>query len=178
MNSQKYLIVICLIVLGLFFGFIQESVKIELNNVIETGKNVPYFYEMNTNTKKDWVEYRKKNNTADFYNSQKSIEWMCKLSYNELIALKWVITFVFITVFFFINAYILNTIIGQSTFFKWTVYFYLIFFSISIIIFVFGKAAGFSEITYPISRKIAGGLQSLVPIMILLPTYWLSKKAT
>jgi hypothetical protein len=72
-----------------------------------------------------------------------------------------------------INAWLMKLLTQKWTFVKWTCWMYAVFFGFSFAVFLVGKFTGTYEQAYGVSRKIVGGLQSLVPLMILLPASWL-----
>lgn len=171
----RFVIAGLVLILGLIAGFVQEYIKINVNYVLETGKQIPGFFTFDSITKKKWIEYKKAQLPSDFYHKPKTIELLYEMNETELNRAKWAITFVFLIVFLIINGLILRLITGEWQLVKWLVYLYLFFFILSLCIFALGKLVG-DVPWYSISREIAGALQSLTPLIIILPAYWLSKK--
>jgi uncharacterized membrane protein YjjP (DUF1212 family) len=90
-----------------------------------------------------------------------------------LIKLKWFNTVLFTAFFMLITASLMQLITKSRAFFRWTIFFYTAFFLLSFIIYLLGKFTGTLDHAYGVSRKITGALQSLVPLMILVPASWL-----
>jgi len=174
--KTRNLLIFFLIAGGLSFGFLQEYLKINVNYILETGKQIPGFFDMEKAHKKAWIENKKKNAPQDFYHKPKTIEFLYDLDESSLERLKWVNTIVFIGIFLLLNMIILRLATGTKKEAQWMLYFYLVFFVAAILIFAIGKVIGKPERTYMVSRKIVGALQSLVPLMILLPAILAAKK--
>lgn len=176
MNRKRQLIILLLIFIGLVLGFFQEFIKINLNFIIESGSKIPGFFEADLATKKAWIAYFKSHGPIDFYHSPTDIDLLYNLSLHQLNMLKWLLTVVFTIVYLIINLLLIKRITESAVTSKWMLIFYIVLFVLAFAIFLIGKMIGFSEETYSISRKIVGALQSLIPLMILVPTFWLSKK--
>jgi hypothetical protein len=52
---------------------------------------------------------------------------------------------------------------------------YLAFFGLAFAIYAAGFILGETQTFYPISRRITGALQSLIPVMVLIPAWWIIK---
>jgi hypothetical protein len=53
---------------------------------------------------------------------------------------------------------------------------YIAAFAFALLLYLSGKLVGSVQQVYPVSRKVVGALQSLVPLMILVPAFWLSRQ--
>lgn len=162
-----------LVLVALVIGFLQENLKVSVNYLLETGDRIPTFFQQDSNTKQVWLEQVKVNAPFDYYHNHKRIDWLNQLSRENLVRLKWVITLLFVVAFMFINAWLIMWWTNERLYFKWTLRLYLFFFILSFAIYVGGLLTGTLPQAYGVSRKLVGGLQSLVPLMILLPASWL-----
>jgi drug/metabolite transporter (DMT)-like permease len=79
------------------------------------------------------------------------------------------------TFFLFVHLLLVKWITQEKLWVRWTFILYGIFFCLSFFIYLFGKWTGTLEQAYGISRKIAGALQSLVPLMLIIPGWWIWK---
>ncbi len=153
-----------------------ENLKVNINYILERGGAIPGFFEQDFETKRQWLDGNRVLTPYDYYYNHERIEWLFNLSESELSRLKWFNSLFFTAVFMLINGALMVIITRDSQFFKWAAIFYAIFFGLSFLIFLFGKFTGSLANAYGVSRKIAGALQSLVPLMILLTASWLVKK--
>jgi len=176
MKRKRYLITCFLILVGIGLGFFQEFIKINLNNMIETGREIPGFFDLDVSKKKAWTEYKMRNSPTNFYNSAGTLEVFYKMDEQSLIKTKWVLTGLFIALYFVLNASVLKFLTDFRHSTKWMIYFYSLFFIVALGTYLIGNTFSWTEKAYSISRKIVGGLESIVPSMILLPTIWLSAK--
>jgi hypothetical protein len=173
--NQRHFKIAALIIAAIVFGFLLEMVKVNVNYLLETSAKIPGYYASNTEERKALLEQVKINAPYDYYHNHKRIDTLISLSQGQLEKLKWVVTLLGIAVFLGINSFLVKYITQQQKLAKWTVWLYAIFFFISLLFFVFGKVTHTHEYAYGISRKIAGALQSMVPLMLLLPGWWLWK---
>lgn len=179
MKKPNYFIVVLLIVAGLTVGFFQEFVKININYTLDTGFQIPNFFEQDYTTRTELLRKMKPANMPyDYYQNHNQIEALNHLSYKQLTILKWTVAILFAAVFMAINIGVIWFITKNKSYTKWVLIFYAALFILSFAIFLFGKITGTSERAYAVSREILGGLQSIVPLMVLVPAIWLSKKTT
>lgn len=174
--KRRYFLIVILLSLGLGAGFLQEYIKINVNYILETGKHIPGFFNMDEERKKAWIEYKKKNAPNDFYHRPETITGLYRLKEQTLEQIKWINTIAFIGVFLLLNVALIRSITDNNQHARWVFYFYGAFFILALIVFSLGKLAGKSDKAYILSREIVGGLQSLIPLMIMLPAIWVSEK--
>jgi|JI10StandDraft_1071094.scaffolds.fasta_scaffold06624_6 hypothetical protein len=163
------------ILLAIVIGFVQENVKVNINYLIDKGEAIPGFFESNAKVKGEMLEKVKINAPFDYYHNHAKIDFLLSLNHGQLVMLKWIATLVFIVVFMFINASIITWFTEDKLYFKRTLWMYAGFFMLALLIYMAGKFTGTSLQAYGVSREIVGGLQSLVPLMILIPASWLHK---
>jgi len=174
--KSRYFLIVILLSLGLCAGFLQEYLKINVNYILETGRQIPGFFSMDEEKKKAWIEYKKKNAPNDFYHKPETITALYSLKEQTLEQIKWINTIAFIGVFLFLNVSLVRLITGNNQLARWMLYLYGAFFILALIVFLLGKLTGKLENTYMLSREIVGGLQSLIPLMIMLPAIWVAEK--
>lgn len=163
------------LILAVITGFVQERLKVNVNYLIENGDKMNGFFDQSAETKREWLEFSKIDAPYDYYHNHGRLEFLLNFSRKQLTILKWAITVIFVGVFLVINAYLLKGLTGSRDLLIWCVRLYLIFFALSFGIYLFGVLTGSATQAYGISRKIVGGLQSLIPFMILMSGYWLNK---
>jgi hypothetical protein len=176
MKSRKTIGIVVVLLSALVFGFIQEYIKINLNYVIDMGSQIPGFFEMDIEKKMAWIEYVKQHSTQDFYNTPNNITWFYELELSTLNKLKWVLTLVFVLVYFAFNTILIYWISGENQLVRWMIALYIAAFAFALLLYLSGKLVGSVQQVYPVSRKVVGALQSLVPLMILVPAFWLSRQ--
>jgi hypothetical protein len=165
-----------LFLLAVAIGFAMENLKVNINYILERGGAIPGFFEQDAATKRDWLDGNRVLNPYDYYYNHSRIEWLFNFSEGGLIRLKWFNSVFFTVIFMMINATMMLLITRDRSFFRWTIVFYAIFFSLSYMIYMIGKLTGTLNHAYAVSRKLAGALQSMVPLMILWPSSWLIRK--
>lgn len=157
---------IILIIVFIAIGFFQELVKVNINYIIENGYKIEGFYQKSAAERTVLIEESKNKNPFDYYHSHKSLPIFNYLSENQLKALKWVLTVVFVVVFFLLNRKALSWIIEDSRYKKWLLMTYTLTFISALAIFSLGTLFGYQDLFYNISRKMVGALQSPVPAMM------------
>jgi len=172
----KNFLIIIAVLIGIFFGFLQEFVKVNINYTLEAGDKILGFYEQNATTKKAWIQQTAVDAPFDYYHNHKKIDSLLNLDKSQLDILKWVVTLIFIAVFLTINVLILKLITNDRKLIIWFIKLYGVFFLIAAMLYVFGKLTNTLTQSYAVSREIAGGLQSMVPVMLALPAWWLLKR--
>ncbi len=165
-----------IVFLAIVLGFLQENLKVSINYLLETGDKIPTFFQQDVNTKQSWLEQVRVNAPFDYYHNHRRIEWLYHCSRTQLNILKWIVTVFFVVIFMIINALLISWWTRNKKYFKWTIGLYVVFFAFAFVIYLGGHISGTSMQAYGVSRKIVGGLQSLVPLMILIPASWLLKK--
>ena len=173
---MRNLFIIIALLVGIVCGFFEEFVKININYTIEVGDHISGFYDQDITTKKQWVAETAIDAPFDYYHNHKRIDALLNLNKKELTLLKWLVTLVSIVVFLVINVIILKLITEDRKLIGWFVKLYCVFCLIAGLIFIFGKLTNTLSQSYAVSREIAGGLQSMVPLLIAVPGWWLWKK--
>lgn len=173
--KRSYFYLMILVLLAILLGFVQENIKVNVNYLLEKGEKIPGFFQVDAKTKTTMLEQVKIDAPFDYYHNHQRQEWLLNLSHTQLSSFKWLITVVFIVVFMTINAWIMKIFTGEKVFVKRTIGIYVVFFLLAVFIFLLGKITGTSDRAYGVSREIVGGLQSLVPLMLMIPAYWLLK---
>lgn len=97
-------------------------------------------------------------------------------SYNFIYISKWVLTFLFILMYFYAQVLTAKSFLKDNILSKWFFYFYLFLVILSVITFGIGWLAGNLNKGYTFSRLFLGILQSPLPLMFLLPVYYFTKK--
>lgn len=172
---KRRALIIGLFVFAIVLGFAMENLKVNVNYILERGSLIPGFFNQNAETKKLWLDGNRQFTPYDYYYNHTRIEWLFHLSYDGLIRLKWFNTVFFTALFMLITALMMQLVTGTKQFFRWTIFLYTAVFILSFVIYLFGKFTGTLDHAYGVSRKITGALQSLVPLMILVPASWLMK---
>lgn len=172
---KKILWISFLLLMAIITGFLQENLKVNVNYILETGDKINGFFSQTPEVKKSWLEQVKIDAPYDYYHNHRRLEFLLGFSREQLVITKWIITVFFVSVFMFINASLLYAVTQSKPLRRWTFILYAVFFSISFLVYVFGAFTGSSAQAYGISRKVVGGLQSLVPLMILLPGFWINR---
>lgn len=170
---KKYLFVFGLLLFAIVAGFLQENLKVNVNYILETGDKINGFFNQNTETKREWLHQVKIDAPYDYYHNHRRLEFLLDFTRRELVITKWIITVFFVGLFMAINSLLVYRITRNHSLMIWCIRLYIIFFVLSFVVYLFGITTGSANQAYGISRKVVGGLQSLIPLMILLPGYWL-----
>lgn len=163
MRVLKWSIVVISIVV---LGFTQEWVKVSLNFHIEKGMRVDGFFEKTPVERIAILEEIKNGNPFDYYQSHEVIDWYAYLSLSQLKQLKWGATVFFVTVFFFLNKWIIRALLNEQILNKWLLYTYIGAFSTALVIYGIGVFANHVDLFYMVSRKMVGALQSPIPAIM------------
>lgn len=155
-----------LIMLAIGIGFFQERLKVSINFTIEKGDQIEHFYEMSANERIDALKQIKTNNPFDYYQSHDSVNILNHLSRTQLKMTKWIITVIFVLVFFLLNRLALQWIFNNSTLTKWLATTYIAAFCSALVIYFGGYIFGRPDLFYAVSRKMVGALQSPIPAMM------------
>lgn len=155
-----------LVLLAIGIGFFQERLKVSINFTIEKGDSIEHFYEMSANERIDALSQIKTNNPFDYYQSHESVNALNHLSRQQLKISKWLITVVFVVVFFLLNRLALWWIFDSPTLTKWLATTYIVAFCGALLIYSGGYIFGRSDLFYAVSRKMVGALQSPIPAMM------------
>jgi len=164
--------VIGLLIAGLGLGFFIENQKIAINFLLEYGGRFPEFFSLSVAEKMTWVEAWKAERVADYFFAHSTPAWLYTLDYSGLVGVKWILALLAILVFTALNLGIIQLSFSQVKITRYAALFLATLLVLCGGIFVLGKvfhSAGF----YAVARELLGGLQSLVPLMILFPAAWL-----
>ncbi len=175
-KMRKPVLFILLIAITLTVGFVQELVKININYHLDVGDKIPEFFSSDAVNRARLMQENQLHMPYDYYHNHRSINAMHQLSRSTLVQLKWVFTFLFVVVFLTLNLTAIYLIDNNRQLKQWTVWLYLGFFFLSFAVYLAGKATGHQEEAYAVSRKIVGALQSVVPLMLILPGWWIFKR--
>lgn len=161
-----------LVIMGLVLGFVLENQKIAINFLLEYGERFPEFFNLSVAEKISWVEAWKAERVADYFFAHSTPEWLYAFDFAGLVRIKWTLAVLAILVFSTINLGILQLAFSQIKITRYAGAFLAAILLICCGIFILGKllqSPGF----YAVARELLGGLQSLVPLMILFPAAWL-----
>jgi len=168
-----------IIAFGLWMGSWQEHIKIDINYLVEQGGRIPNFDNYDITTKLDLLSQSHAYMPFDYYFSHAPIELLVSLKLHQLAQLKWGVTCCAILIFFSINHLLIRTFDRPRLFFRPLWMGYLSVTSFSFLFFVLGRILGFPKEAYSVSREIIGGLQSMVPVMIIFPLHlFISKQSS
>jgi threonine/homoserine/homoserine lactone efflux protein len=172
---KKAIFLVSLIALTLTMGFVQELVKININYHLDIGDKIPGYFANDAEKRAQLMQENQLHMPYDYYHNHASIRVLHQFSQGRLVQLKWVFTFLFVAAFLVLNLLVIHQIHKDRQLKYWTILLYLGFFLLSFVIYLIGKVAGHQEEAYAVSRKIVGALQSLVPLMLILPGWWIFK---
>ncbi|MBX7050596.1 MAG: hypothetical protein K1X54_01030 [Flavobacteriales bacterium] len=164
-----------LLIIAIVTGFLQENLKVNVNYILETGDKINGFFNQTPEVKRDWLQQVKIDAPYDYYHNHRRLEFLLNFTRSQLVIAKWVITVFFVALFMILNSTIIFLVTSNTSLRKWTIRLYIAFFLLSFLVYIFGVITGSGTQAYGISRKVVGGLQSLVPLMILLPGYWINR---
>jgi hypothetical protein len=162
-----------LLAFGLTFGFVQENVKVNINFILEQGDRIPGFFEQDAETKAEWLGKCTVFSPLDYYYSHEPIDLLLDFPRHWLVKAKWILTFLFAAVFCAVNGRLMFLATGDR---RWHLRFmkgYAVLLAAGFALYLAGMGLGFREEAYAISRKLTGALQSLVPLMVMLPAQYL-----
>ena len=171
---KRRLILIILLLSGLVLGFVQENWKVGVNFVLEQSEAVPGYWNLSPQERSAAVEARRIFSPLDYYYSHDTPRYLFSMERSELTALKWGITGGMILIFLIINASVAFLMTNDRKSVRWMAIGYAYVFGTAFIIYLAGYATGNVATTYGISRKLAGGLQSLIPLMLFMPAWYLN----
>ena len=166
---RKIVFITSLVIAAIALGFFQEQLKISINYILDTAPNIQGFYSLNEQQKHEAIEAQRLVAPFDYYHSHETLRVLYAFDQSGLVRLKWVVTFLSLVIFFFINASMLQLLQGSARVWKTLGITYGVFTVLAFGIFALGKWLGTPEQTYAISRRITGALQSPLPAMIIWP---------
>lgn len=143
-----------LISITLFFiGYLREFIFLNLNHHIKT------------------IEYNQKIEKYPW-----PIDFFTELDLNSAQTYKWFFTIFFTLVFLGLTLLIIQLFFRNSSYLKFVLIFFGIFFLASFIIYSGGLLLGEKEMGYIVSRRIMGYVQSPVILMLLFPILYLYER--
>jgi hypothetical protein len=177
--KRNRIFALLLIVGVLLLGFFQEQVKIGINFILDNANQLEHWDSKDSTQRLlDLSRYKDEHyRSYDYYYSHSTVSWLSQLSLHQLAQLKWVVTGLSILLHFFAVAAILQLWFKQSIRLISLAVLYLGVIVLSGGVYVLGGWMGYPEPTYAFSRELIGGLQSLVPLMVLAPAIWLRDMA-
>lgn len=96
-------------------------------------------------------------------------------SLNELSLFKWIFTVIFTIFFWVIGYWVLKRIFGHPLAAKYYSGLYILFIGLAGLIYLIGAIFHLDKLGYELARGMMGGLQSPLPLIILLPALLLKK---
>jgi hypothetical protein len=172
---KRTVFIFVLVICGLSLGFYQEKLKISINYILDQSGKIPGFFNGTAEQKKRWIEANRFDAPFEYYHNHETVEWLYKLNASELGGLKWGATILFSVLFFVLNAAMLNSLGAKEGATTILLLFYLVLAALAFGIYALGIALSEHVHFYAISRKIMGALQSMVPVLIIWPSYRLWK---
>lgn len=169
--------IIALLLIGMVLGFGLEQVKVNINFILEYSARISGYENLSPENRLQKVNELAIKAPYDYYYNHGRILMLYELSISRLNQLKWVVTVLGTGFFFIINLSIVWLYTRSRLLVKWSGLAYVGLFLLSFVIFLVGKWTHTLDQAYGISRKIAGGLQSLVPLMIIVPGWWLWRQS-
>lgn len=163
--SAKF--VSAMVLVYIFLGFFQEYSKVNVNYHLETGASIPGFFQQSTEQRKILLDAQKQYAPFDYYYSHAPLDALHFLSQKQLVGLKWVITFFFIVTYYLLNKTVIDKVCKSQEAITLHLVFGVGLFLFSLAVFGLGKLAGQPDAAYAVSRKIAGFLQSPLPIAMI-----------
>jgi hypothetical protein len=173
---KKWLKVVLILLLAVVMGFLQEYVKVNINYHLEQGDRIPSFYERTPEEREQILERQRLSSPLDYYYSHAPLATLSHLSRRNLVLLKWVITVLFTAVFLVLNTSLLFLFTSSRDAVRIMVIAYATLFGLAFLIFLLGMPTQYPLKWYGVSRKLIGGLQSLFPVMLFLPSWHLNRK--
>jgi hypothetical protein len=171
MKSKIWLKRIALVVIALWIGAWQEHIKIDINYILEQGALVANFDNYNADQKVELLRSTHHYMPYDYYFNHQPILMLVALKLGQLQKLKWVITFLSLVLFFMLNKLLLATFDHAQVFWKPLWMGYVGILGLAFAIFFIGRWAGIASASYSVAREMLGGLQSIVPTMIIYPLH-------
>ena len=172
----KSIAVLSLIVLAIVVGSAQEWLKVNINFHLDAALKTQGYDMLNAEQREQAVNALRIDAPYDYYYNHTPISSLSGFDTGGLNRLKWLVTVFFVAVFFILNGGIIWLLYKSGKLLRWLLYLYVIFFMLSFLFYMTGIAIGEREHFYNIARKITGALQSLVPLMLVVPAWWISRE--
>jgi hypothetical protein len=162
------LILICI---GLFIGAIQENWKIDINYILEWSPYIPNYESLEIQERAHALKSSHPYMPYDYYFNHRSNDWILHMDVRSLTKLKWGLTFLFVGVFLAINWLLVRTFNPPKKLQHLLWKGYAVVLVVSAIIFMTTRVFDFANQGYAFVRELVGGLQSMVPGVILCMGY-------
>jgi len=154
-------------------GFVQENVKVNINFILDQGDRMTGFFDQTAEVKKQWLNQQKIFSPLDYYYSHSTLDVFLSVSKVWLVRLKWINTVVFTALFLVLNGAVIQLITRDVKMVRHLVLAYAVSFAAAFALYAIGIATGYALELYAVSRKLIGALQSMVPLMIFIPAWYL-----
>jgi hypothetical protein len=166
---NKWIVRLLWVTLALGAGAVQENWKIDINYILDLHVHVPNYESLPVAERAATLKSKHPYMPYDYYFNHTNNNWILALSIKQLKVLKWLLTIGFVGLFFFFNLRIIKTFPEAQAIVGTYMYGYILAFVVSFAIYLAGKWVGLGDTTYAVAREVVGGLQSLIPSMILVP---------
>ena len=175
LNKTHKIRAIALIAIMLGFGFFQEKLKIGINYIVEHASQVANYDSLSPeNRSREILQLKEKENIPyDYYYAHNSLPILFNFSISALSKLKWGLGFAFIAIHFLAVWLILRWWFSEGISALKLIYIYLAILGLALFVYFIGKLLGHAQEAYAFARELLGGIQSLVPLMLLAPAMWL-----
>lgn len=155
-----------IVLLCIALGFFLEFVKVNINFTIDEGNEIQGFWQMRFEEREMALHNASRHNPFDYYHSHSRIALLNHLSRPQLKLLKWVVTIVFVVVFYLVNSSMIKRLIKDTRGVKWLRITYIVSFVFAFCIYLVGLPTNNADLFYNVSRKMVGALQSPIPAMM------------
>jgi len=173
----RYGMMALIIVVMLVFGFFQEYIKIATNHYLQVSAQIDSFDQLTEEERRQAFNEvaRPMPNSKSNY---EGFSFFHRVNRPLIGYSKWAGTFVFIALHMFSVILVVRYWLGNYQKTKSIVVLYVAVLILAAVGLAFGKTFGFQKEGYEFARKLLGALQSLVPLMVLLPGFYLLTKKT
>ena len=148
---NNFLFYFLLILSLIFFGYLRDYLFVNINFQL-----AKLYY-------KDYI-----------YTLPENLSFLQIFSYNQLFYGKWILTIVFMLIYFLITCAFIKKIFTEKKYIKWTAYSFLTILFISFLFYSYGILFHDYDNGYTLSRVFMGMVQSPLVLMILIPAFKLS----
>jgi hypothetical protein len=162
-------IAILLVGLGVLIGFPMEKGKISINYLIEFASVRTEYDSLTARERQSTVEASKNPTAPDYYYSHQTPEFLFGFSHRGLRIAKWVLAILAIVFFSALNLTVIWLWFGQKDFVRWVALGLFAIGGLSFGIFALGALFPDSKGFYAMARELLGGIQSVVPLMLMVP---------
>ncbi len=153
-----------LVLTSLLLGHFQERVKINVNSNLSLARSVENYDQLDAVQRRNLVSADAP--AYNYYKGHERFEFLYHLNSKRLSQLKWLLTPFFVVIHMFIGVRLILLFDSDKKRGQLLMKLYVICFTLAILIFLAGKL--FESDMYPLSRRIVGFLQSILPVGILI----------